>query len=97
MPRYALRRAGVRPLGFTSLVIVTILAGRHRERRSEPGHLPHVHVVRILPERIENRTVDTHVQTPTFFAAKSGDTLQPLNIKSLTADAFRPKLDAPSK
>ena len=33
-------------------------------------------------------------QTPTFFAAKTGATLQPLNIKSLTADAFRPKLDA---
>jgi protein-disulfide isomerase len=33
-------------------------------------------------------------QTPTFFAARSGDRLQPLTIKSLTADAFRPKLDA---
>jgi protein-disulfide isomerase len=33
-------------------------------------------------------------QTPTFFAGRAGATLQPLNIKSLTADAFRPKLDA---
>jgi len=33
-------------------------------------------------------------QTPTFFAGKTGSTVQPLNVKSLTADAFRPTLDA---
>jgi protein-disulfide isomerase len=33
-------------------------------------------------------------QTPTFFAGKTGATLQPVDVKALTADAFRPKLDA---
>ena len=35
--------------------------------------------------------------TPTFFAGKTGGTLQHLNIKSLTPGAFRPSLDALTK
>lgn len=36
-------------------------------------------------------------QTPTFFAGKTGGTLQQVAISSLTADAFRPTLDALTK
>ena len=32
--------------------------------------------------------------TPTFFAGPTGGTLQSVNVTSLTADAFRPTLDA---
>jgi protein-disulfide isomerase len=31
--------------------------------------------------------------TPTFFVAKAGQTLEPLAVQTLTADAFTPKLD----
>ena len=33
-------------------------------------------------------------QTPTFFAGKSGTTLQHVEVKSLTPEAFRPTLEA---
>jgi hypothetical protein len=36
-------------------------------------------------------------QTPTFFAGPTGGTLQGIQLSSLTADAFRPTLDALTK
>jgi protein-disulfide isomerase len=36
-------------------------------------------------------------QTPTFFAGKSGATLEHVNVSALTSEAFQPTLDALTK
>jgi protein-disulfide isomerase len=35
--------------------------------------------------------------TPTFFAGKTGGTLEHVNVSTLTPDAFRPTLDSLTK
>jgi protein-disulfide isomerase len=46
----------------------------------------------------QQQSTSAHVnQTPTFFAGKSGGTLQQVGVTALTPEAFRPKLDALTK
>lgn len=47
-----------------------------------------------MQQQARNARVDS---TPTFFAGKTGGTLEQVAVSSLTADAFRPTLDALTK
>jgi len=47
--------------------------------------------IAVSTQQAQNARVDS---TPTFFAGKTGGTLQQVAVSSLSADAFRPTLDA---
>jgi protein-disulfide isomerase len=50
--------------------------------------------VAVADQQADRASVDS---TPTFFAGKTGGTLEHLNVTSLTPDAFRPTLDSLAK